>query len=353
MCVIGVILSHVFSDFLCTPGRLKADLQEAAAQQGFSMVSKGAKGKSPADKLRQVLICARGRVVPHSRRAASSMRPTDPAECCRFRLTVHQDLNLDRFYVKGGQNNPIHKFHSKMKEEDCHPKKKRARTVARSAPKEATMPHQQQGIPTIATDEANNIVWHPTSLSRTDRWSNHKGAVLWFTGLSGSGKSTIANEVEVMLAQRNVKTYLLDGDNLRHGLCSDLAFSEEDRNENLRRTAEVAKLMADAGMVVLAAFVSPYESHRERVKGIIDAGNIPFIEIYVKASLATCEKRDPKGLYVKARQGLIANFTGINDPYEEPANPDVLLDADTEPIQVLADQVIQNLDFHGKIEHDE
>jgi len=321
--------------------RLKNDLQEAAAQQGFSLVSKGTKGKSAADKLRQVLVCARGRVVPHSRKAGASLRPSDPSECCRFRLTVHQDLSLDRFFVKGGQNNAVHRYHAKMEEEECRPKKKRARLSSRSAPKVAE---------SVAAPAAPNVVWHPTSLTRADRWKTHKGAVMWFTGLSGSGKSSVANEVEVLLSQRSVKTYLLDGDNLRHGLCSDLAFSEEDRNENLRRTGEVAKLLADSGMVVLAAFVSPYEAHRERVKSIVVAGGIPFVEIHVKASLATCEKRDPKGLYLKAREGLIPNFTGISDPYEEPTNPDVVLEADTEPIQALAYQVIQYLDMHRKLE---
>ena len=267
------------------------------------------------------------------------MRPTDAAECCRFRLTVHQDLNLDRYYVKGGQNNPVHKFHDKMEEEDCRPKNKRMRRSTSTASQSSTV-------------SATNVVWHPTSLTRADRWKDHKGAVLWFTGLSGSGKSSVANEVEVMLSQRNVKTYLLDGDNLRHGLCSDLAFSGEERNENLRRTAEVCKLMADAGMVVMAAFVSPYQEHRDRVKNIVVEGEVPFLEIYVKASLATCEKRDPKGLYLKARAGEIRNFTGISDPYEDPTNPDICLDADTDSIQTLADQVVQYLDFTGKIEND-
>lgn len=350
--VVATNTRHCFFWFLrhCPTGRLKADLQAAAAQQCFSLVSKGAKGKSPADKLRQVLICARGRTVPNSRKATNSMRPSEASECCRFRLTIHQDLNLDRFFVKGGQNNPAHKFHAKL-QQDERPKKKRAR-VSRSSSTAAAAARAlpQQSI--AASNMATNVVWHQTALTRADRWKTHKGAVLWFTGLSGSGKSSIANEVEVLLAQRNFKTYLLDGDNLRHGLCSDLAFSQVDRNENLRRTAEVAKLMADAGMVVMAAFVSPYQSHREEVKNIVTSlSDIPFVEIYCKASLATCEKRDPKGLYIKARSGVIPNFTGITDPYETPTHPDIVLDADEDTVHNLADQVVQYLDFHGKLEN--
>lgn len=310
-------------------------------------MSKGSKGKSPSDRQRQIFVCARGRCVPNSRKAGSSTRPTNATELCRFRLTVHQDLQLDRFYVKGGQNNPMHRFHSKLPETNVLPKKKRART-SKTTSSSTTVSSAQASAAAVAAAGAppQNVVWHASSLTRTQRWKSHRGAVLWFTGLSGSGKSSIANEVEVLLFNRNVKTYLLDGDNLRHGLCSDLQFSEADRLENLRRTAEVAKLMADAGMVVLAAFVSPYESHRAQVKGIITSdAAIPFIEIYVKASLATCEKRDPKGLYVKARAGEIANFTGISDPYEVPTNPDIILDSDTAPVKVLAEQVIEHLDY--------
>jgi adenylyl-sulfate kinase len=167
--------------------------------------------------------------------------------------------------------------------------------------------------------------------------------------LSGSGKSTIANEVECLLHQRSVRTYLLDGDNLRHGLCQDLGFSPDQRWENLRRAAEVAKLMADAGLVVLCAFVSPYQAHRERVKSIIAGGGIPFCEIYVKSHVAICEKRDPKGLYLKARSGILKNFTGVTDPYEEPTHPDVVLDSTVNSVQILADQVIDHLDLSGKI----
>jgi adenylylsulfate kinase len=325
--------------------RLKTDLQASAMAQGFSLVSKGSKGKSAADKLRQVLVCGRGRVVPHSRKTGTSMRPTDPAECCRFRLTIHQDVSVDRFYVKGGQNNPNHKFHDKMDEGEFK-KKKRARDSTSTAPTDNT-----KKPATDAAVGASNVVWHATSLTRADRWKHHKGAVIWFTGLSASGKSTIANAVEVILVQRDVKTYLLDGDNLRHGLCAGLGFTAEDRLENLRRTAEVAALMADAGMVVLAAFVSPLEAQRQRVKDIVGAAGAPFVEVYVKTSLSTCEARDPKGLYVKARAGTIPNFTGISDPYEEPTNPDVTLDADTFPVELLASQVVQYLDVNGTIKN--
>jgi adenylylsulfate kinase len=308
-------------------------LQTAAAKEGFSLVSKGSKGKTAADKHRQVLICARGRVVPASRRdradSSNNTRPLVSAEICRFRLTIHQDHNVDRYLIKGGQGNSFHRCHDKL--EGHVPKKIHRSAIVKAA---------------IST----NVVWHTTSLSRTDRWKDHKGAVLWFTGLSGSGKSTIANEVECLLHRRSVRTYLLDGDNLRHGLCQDLGFSQDERWENLRRAAEVARLMADAGLVVLCAFVSPYQAHREQVKNIIaNDGSIPFCEIYVKAHVAICEKRDPKGLYLKARAGILKNFTGITDPYEEPTHPDVLLDSTVNSVQILADQVVDYLDLSGKI----
>jgi adenylylsulfate kinase len=338
-----LVLSYLPSSFIS--GRLKTDLQASAIAQGFSLVSKGSKGKSATDKLRQVLICGRGRVVPNSRKAGSSMRPTDPSECCRFRLTIHQDVNLDRYYVKGGQNNPVHKFHPKLEEEQFKKQKKRVRVSSGLSDSVAKKPA------TAAAVAASNVVWHATSLTRADRWKLHKGAVIWFTGLSASGKSTIANAVEVMLGQRGVKTYLLDGDNLRHGLCSGLGFTAEDRLENLRRTAEVASLMADSGVVVLAAFVSPFEAQRQTVKSIVVATAAPFVEVYVKASLVTCEARDPKGLYVKARAGTIPNFTGISDPYEEPTNPDVVLDADAFTIEILASQVVQHMDLNGTIDN--
>jgi adenylyl-sulfate kinase len=147
--------------------------------------------------------------------------------------------------------------------------------------------------------------------------------------------------------QRNVRTYLLDGDNLRHGLCSDLGFSPNDRLENMKRAAHVAKLMADAGLVVLCAFVSPHQLHREKVKTIVtENSDISFFEIHVKANLATCERRDPKGLYLKARAGILRNFTGISAPYEEPSNPDLVLDSDSNPVICLAEQVFNYLEIY-------
>ncbi len=170
-----------------------------------------------------------------------------------------------------------------------------------------------------------DITWHSTSVNKEHRekLNRHKAACLWFTGLSGSGKSTLANEVEKILYDKKIHTYLLDGDNVRHGLNKDLGFSAEDRKENIRRIGEVAKLFTDAGMIVLTAFISPYRSDRDFVRNLFD--NKEFIEIFVKCDLDTCEERDPKGLYEKARKGEIDNFTGISAPYEEPLNPELII----------------------------
>jgi adenylyl-sulfate kinase len=167
-----------------------------------------------------------------------------------------------------------------------------------------------------------NITSQGLAVSIADREAlmGQKGAVLWFTGLSGSGKSTLANALDAELHRRGIKTAMLDGDNLRQGLCGDLAFSAEDRHENLRRLAEVARLMADTGLVVLTAFVSPFRSDRDRARQIVGASR--FAEIYVDCPLETCAARDVKGLYAKAEAGLIMDFTGINSPYEAPLNPD-------------------------------
>ncbi len=169
----------------------------------------------------------------------------------------------------------------------------------------------------------NYLIWHSHKVKKEDREriKNQKGCVLWFTGLSGSGKSTIANEVEYSLNKQGYHTYLLDGDNLRHGLNKDLGFSYEDRVENIRRVAEVAKLFVDAGIIVLVAFISPFLKEREKAKEIIGKEN--FIEIFVDTPLEECIKRDPKGLYKKALNGEISEFTGIDSPYEPPENPDV------------------------------
>jgi adenylylsulfate kinase len=168
-----------------------------------------------------------------------------------------------------------------------------------------------------------NVIAHTYEVSVKERslLKDHKGLALWFTGLSGSGKSTIANALEKQLVAQNIHTYTLDGDNVRKGLNNNLAFSPEDRTENIRRIAEVSKLMLDAGLVVLSAFVSPYLKDREGVRSTVGAEN--FIEIYINTPLSVCEKRDVKGLYAKARKGEIKDFTGISAPYEAPINPDI------------------------------
>ena len=174
----------------------------------------------------------------------------------------------------------------------------------------------------VTTD---NIVWHQHFIDKAARSAQkgHQPALLWFTGLSGSGKSTLAGALEAELMQRGIHTYLLDGDNVRHGLCSDLGFATADRQENLRRVGEVAKLMVDAGLVVLAAFVSPYRAERAAIRARLPEGE--FIEVFVDTPLSECEERDPKGLYKKARAGEIKHFTGIDDPYEAPEQADIHL----------------------------
>ena len=173
-----------------------------------------------------------------------------------------------------------------------------------------------------------NVVWHSHPVRRADRESQHghQGVVLWFTGLSGSGKSTVAGALEQALHQIGVSTYLLDGDNVRHGLCRDLGFSDDDRKENIRRVGEVAKLMVDAGLVVLTAFISPHRAERQMVRDMLGEGR--FIEVYVDTPLAICETRDPKGLYKKARAGELRNFTGIDAVYEAPQPADIHLDGE-------------------------
>jgi len=189
-----------------------------------------------------------------------------------------------------------------------------------------------------------NIVWHEASVSTEDRrqLNGHQGATLWFTGLSGSGKSTLSNAVAVALHLRGVHTYVLDGDNIRHGLNKGLGFSEEDRRENIRRIAEVAKLFTDAQIVNLTAFISPFRADREFARSIQPEKN-QFLEIFVKASLDTCRKRDPKGLYEKAAAGEIKNFTGIDSPYEEPDSPELTVDTDATPLEQCVDRVVSIL----------
>ncbi|MDI9223764.1 adenylyl-sulfate kinase [Pantoea sp. EA-12] len=173
-----------------------------------------------------------------------------------------------------------------------------------------------------------NVVWHDHPVTREEREQQHghQGVVLWFTGLSGSGKSTVAGALEQALHRVGVSTYLLDGDNVRHGLCRDLGFSDDDRKENIRRVGEVAKLMVDAGLVVLTAFISPHRAERQMVRELLGAGQ--FVEVFVDTPLAVCEARDPKGLYKKARAGELRNFTGIDSVYEAPDAPEIHLDGE-------------------------
>lgn len=194
------------------------------------------------------------------------------------------------------------------------------------------------------------ITWHehPINQGIRSKMKSQKPFVLWFTGLSGSGKSTLAGEVERLLANKNKHTYLLDGDNVRRGLCSDLAFSEEDRAENIRRISEVSKLMLDAGMIVLAAFISPTQSHRSLARGMLQGNE--FIEVFVDTSLAVCEKRDVKGLYRKARAGEVTGFTGIDAEYEVPVNPDIHIRSESGSFLDHADLVMDYLIRNGKLE---
>ena len=181
---------------------------------------------------------------------------------------------------------------------------------------------------------SETVVWHESDLPRSDRWAalGVAGATLWFTGLSGSGKSTVAVAVERRLLEAGTPAYLLDGDNLRHGLNGDLGFSAEDRSENVRRVGEVARLFADAGVVALVPLISPYRADRDRARAAHDAARVPFFEVFVNTPIEECEARDPKGLYAKARAGEITGFTGIDDPYEAPVAPDLeLTPADGDP----------------------
>tara|TARA_R110002074_G_scaffold14788_2_gene51298 strand:+ start:72359 stop:73003 length:645 start_codon:yes stop_codon:yes gene_type:complete len=181
--------------------------------------------------------------------------------------------------------------------------------------------------------QMSNIIPHNFQVSKKDRniQKNHHSFVIWFTGLSGSGKSTVANALEKTLLEKGFHTYILDGDNVRNGLNNNLTFSPEDRTENIRRIAQVAKLMVDAGLIVLSAFVSPYRRDRENVKNIVGKEN--FVEVFVNTPIQECEKRDVKGLYAKARAGEIKDFTGVNAPYEAPQNPDVEIDTSKSSIE--------------------
>jgi adenylylsulfate kinase len=181
----------------------------------------------------------------------------------------------------------------------------------------------------MTTMKATNITWHEGHVRPEERASllGQKGATLWFTGLSGSGKSTIAFTLEHALVQNGRLAYVLDGDNVRHGLNKNLGFSAADREENIRRIGEVAKLFADCGVITMTSFISPYRKDRDTVRALHAAGPIPFIEVHVNTPIGTCEQRDPKGLYKKARAGQLKNFTGIDDPYEAPEKPELTIDA--------------------------
>jgi adenylylsulfate kinase len=189
-----------------------------------------------------------------------------------------------------------------------------------------------------------HVVWHENLVNGRERnvMNKHRSGIVWFTGLSASGKSTIAHHLEKDLFDRGIRGYVLDGDNVRHGINSNLGFSREDRRENLRRIAEVAKLFSDAGIVVLSAFISPYREDREFVRDI--AGKENFFEVYVRCPIEVCEKRDPKGLYKKARAGVIKNYTGVDAPYEEPENPDVVLDTDELSVEESVRKILEFLD---------
>nr|WP_238701351.1 adenylyl-sulfate kinase [Mariprofundus erugo] len=198
-----------------------------------------------------------------------------------------------------------------------------------------------------------NIVWHEATVTRARREqaNGHRSVILWFTGLSGAGKSTLAHALEERLFQMGMRTFVFDGDNVRHGLCADLGFSAEDRVENIRRIGEMAKLIIEAGVIALTAFISPFRSDRERVRGLVREGD--FIEIYCRASLDACEARDVKGLYAKARAGEITDFTGISSPYEEPESPELVVDTGSRPLDECVEQVIAYLTDHHFIGHRE
>jgi adenylylsulfate kinase len=197
--------------------------------------------------------------------------------------------------------------------------------------------------------KATNITWHEGHVSREEREKllNQKGTLIWLTGLSGSGKSTIAYTVEHALVQRGHLAYVLDGDNVRHGLNKNLGFSEEDRMENIRRIGEVGKLYVDTGLITLTSFISPYRRDRDANRALLQPGE--FVEVFVHAPLEVCEERDPKGLYKKARAGEIKGFTGIDDPYEEPLNPELVIRTDELSPQEASVQIIALLETSGRI----
>jgi len=192
-----------------------------------------------------------------------------------------------------------------------------------------------------------NVVWEGLNIPREDREekNGHKSAVVWLTGLSGSGKSTIAKEVEKRLFDRDVQTMMLDGDNVRHGLSGDLGFSPNDRKENIRRVGEAARLFFEQGNVTLCSFISPYQEDRDRIRELLPEGR--FVEVHVDCPLEVCKERDTKGLYKKAEEGEIANFTGVSAPYEEPQNPEIVVDSDQNDVETCVNQIIEALEEEG------
>tara|TARA_Y100001968_G_scaffold328894_1_gene376986 strand:- start:1070 stop:1711 length:642 start_codon:yes stop_codon:yes gene_type:complete len=191
--------------------------------------------------------------------------------------------------------------------------------------------------------KAENIVWHKSSVDREARSKErgHRSAIIWFTGLSGSGKSTLANALNVFLFKAGISTYVLDGDNIRHGLCKDLSFSDFDRQENIRRIGEVAKLFLDSGIIVLTAFVSPFKADRNKARELVGKGD--FIEVFCDADINVCEKRDTKGLYVKARAGEIKDFTGISSPYENPESPELIIHTGSDSLDDCVTLIVNKL----------
>lgn len=207
----------------------------------------------------------------------------------------------------------------------------------------------------MSDDNANNItkssdtVWHHATITREHRehQNKHRSVILWFTGLSGAGKSTLAHAVEDKLHSLGCRTFVLDGDNVRHGLCGDLTFSDSDRKENIRRIGNVAKLFLEAGVIILTAFISPFKSDRKLVRNMVPTGE--FLEIYCNATVEVCEQRDIKGLYQKARKGEIKEFTGISSPYEAPTNPELIVNSGTDALDTCVDQIIQLLEHRTVI----
>ncbi|WP_059102612.1 adenylyl-sulfate kinase [Shouchella shacheensis] len=198
-------------------------------------------------------------------------------------------------------------------------------------------------------EKKSNILWHEATVQKEQRQKSnaHKSCVIWFTGLSGAGKSTLANALDLTLFDFGMKTYVLDGDNIRHGLNKDLCFSNEDRKENIRRIGEVAKLFVGAGTIVSTAFISPFQEDRNSVREILEVGE--FIEVFVKCGLDECERRDVKGFYKKARSGTIPSFTGISSPYEEPERPELVIDTEQKTIEESVQKVLSYLRVNGII----